>query len=224
MKELLTRALLYLPLLLLAVSAHEAAHAWAALRRGDPTARDQGRMSLLPFTHFDLWGSLGLPLMLAALEAPLLVAFAKPTPVDPGRLRRPQRDFSLVAVAGPLANLGLALLMALAGLLLFRVAGLDSPAARQLLAAGILCNVVLAWVNLLPLPGFDGLKALYAFLPESWCWRLHRTERYHLFLLLLVVWLAPLLPDRDAVDWFYGPAARLCWALYALAGTGRPDY
>ena len=209
------RLVVYIPLLLLAVSFHEAAHAWVALKRGDPTARDQGRITLLPWAHVDLFGSLILPGMLLLMQANYLFGYAKPTPVNPGLLRSPKRDFSVVALAGPGGNLLLALAFAGVGALAFRWFGVDSPPARMLVGAGILINVLLGWLNLLPLPGFDGMKALYVFLPDEWCWQLQRGER--LFFPILVLALV-----FGVVQWALAPAYAIGVGLCAAAGTGLP--
>ena len=179
-------------MLLLAVSVHEAGHAWTALKRGDPTALRAGRVSLLPFSHFDWLGCLLLPALLVWIHSPYIIGFGRPTPVDPASLKRPKADFSLVSLAGPLANLALALALALVGAIGFLGLGLRSPEAGLLLGAAIAINVMLACFNLLPLPGFDGLKALYVFLPDEWCWRLQRGERYFLVIMLLAAWFGPL--------------------------------
>jgi Zn-dependent protease len=214
-QEALVRLLVYVPLLLLAMSVHEAAHAWVAFKRGDPTAKDLGRVTLLPFAHIDLWGSLILPGMLLAMQAPFLFGYAKPTPVNPGLLRSPKRDFSLVALAGPGANLLLALLFAGFGALAFRGLGIASPEARLLVGAGILINVLLGWINLLPLPGLDGLKALYVFLPDEWCWRLQRGNQY-LFPVMLFVLILGLL------NLALVPAFVVGSGLCSVAGAGQP--
>ncbi len=215
MRETPINLAVYLPLLLLAVSAHEAAHAWAAFKRGDPTARDLGRITLLPFVHIDPLGSLVLPGLLLALGSPFVFGYAKPTPVNPGRLRVPKRDFSLVALAGPAANFALALAFTALGTVAFRFLGLDAPAAKVVLGAGIVVNVLLGWINLLPLPGFDGLKAVYALLPDEWCWRLQKGSR----------WFFPLLVLALLFGWFdvvLLPAFSLGTGLCAFAGTGMP--
>lgn len=216
MKETLLNLAVYLPLLLLGVSVHEAAHAWTAYKRGDPTARNLGRTSLLPFGHVDLLGTLLLPGMLMAMGAPFLFGYAKPTPVNPGRLKAPKRDFSLVALAGPLANFALALAFAAAAFVCLRVLGLGGDAARAVLAAGIVVNVLLGWINLLPLPGFDGIKVLYVLLPDEWCWRLQRGNRW-LFLVLIAFLLFGWL------DYCLAPAYFLGSGLCSWAGTGQPS-
>ena len=88
-------------MLLLAVSVHEAGHAWAALKRGDPTALRAGRVSLLPFSHFDWIGCLFFPVLLVWAHSPYIIGFGRPTPVDPASLKHPKADFSLVSLAGP---------------------------------------------------------------------------------------------------------------------------
>jgi len=202
-------------LLILAVSVHEAGHAWAALQRGDPTAADKGRLSWLPFSHFDLVGCLLLPALLVWAHAGFIMGYGKPTPVDPGRLKRPKADFSLVSLAGPGANLAAALSLALIGALAFHGLKLDNPPAALLLGSAIAINVTLACVNLLPLPGFDGLKALYAFLPDEWCWRLQRGERFFLTVMLLAAWFG-------ALDLALYPGFWLGHALCGLAGVPLP--
>jgi Zn-dependent protease len=214
--QILTRLLLYLPLLLLAVSAHEAAHAWAARWRGDDTAARLGRLSLLPFVHVDLWGTLVLPGLLVAMQSPFLIGYAKPTPVDPGRLRRPKADFSVVALAGPVGNLALALALTLVGALAFVWLGVESAEARLIVAAGIFLNVMLACLNLLPLPGFDGMKALYFLLPDRWCWRLQQAEPYFLVILVLAAF-------TQVLDLALLPVHPITDALCTIAGTGRPS-
>ncbi|MGH7442162.1 MAG: site-2 protease family protein [bacterium] len=215
MRETLLNLVVYLPLVLLAVSAHEAAHAWTAFKCGDPTARVQGRVTLLPFVHVDLVGTLILPGLLLAMGAPFLFGYAKPTPVNPGLLKSPKRDFSLVALAGPGANFALALAFAAVGVLVFRVFGIGASEIRLIVGAGIVVNVLLGWINLLPLPGFDGLKAIYALLPDEWCWRLQRGSR----------WLFPLLILALLFGWFnlaLIPAFSLGSGLCAAAGAGQP--
>lgn len=201
-----------MPMLLLGLSAHEAAHAWAAWRLGDPTAQKLGRTSLLPFRHIDPLGSLALPALLLLLKAPFLIGYAKPTPVDPGRFRDPKAGFSWVALAGPLANLAVAAGLAGLGAVLIKGLGISDPSLALLLGAGIVVNALLGCLNLLPLPGFDGLKALYAFLPDAWCWQLQRAERWFFVVLVLAAW-------TRALDVALYPGFRLGQALCALAGA-----
>lgn len=204
-----------LPLLLLAVSVKEAGHAGMAYWRGDATARDRGRASLLPFTHFDWIGCLALPALLAWLPLPYIVGYGKPIPVDPARLKRPKADFSIVALAGPLANVAAALGLALLSALLFLGLRLQSPEAGLILGTAIVLNALLACLNLLPLPGFNGLKVFYAFLPDEWCWRLQNGDRYFLSILVLAACFG-------ALDLALIPGFWLGRSLCHLAGLPLP--
>ena len=146
---------------LFAVTVHEAAHGWAALRCGDPTARDAGRLTLNPLPHVHWFGTVALPLSLAAL-AGLAVGWAKPVPVDPARLRRPRPDLAKVAAAGPAAN---ALMLLGWGALGAAALRLEAPFALAAAQAGIIVNALLLLVNLLPIPPLDGARVLGALLP-----------------------------------------------------------
>jgi Zn-dependent protease len=203
---------LALPLLLLAVSTHEAAHALVAHWRGDDTARSRGRISLLPWRHVDPLGSLVLPALLLLMGLPAL-ATAKPTPVDPEKLKNPRLDFSLVALAGPASNFLLALALAGGAWLLLAVLRLPIPELSLVLANGIRLSLLLAFFNLMPLPTLDGLKVLYAFLPESWCWRLNRLEPFGIFFvylaLVLGLFTAVMAPAWRATEFWMFRLARL---------------
>jgi Zn-dependent protease len=154
-----------LAVLLFSLTVHEAAHAWSADRLGDPTARLLGRVSLNPVVHIDPIGTLLLPLIAAVTGAPL-IGWAKPVPVDTRRLGHPRRDFMLVAAAGPISNLVLAvgaalLLRATAG-----AVGGDGEAASVALPltmmafAGLQVNLLLALFNMIPVPPLDGGNVL----------------------------------------------------------------
>lgn len=184
--EPLLRLGVLLPLLLLAVSVKEAGHAAMARWRGDTTAADLGRASLLPFSHFDWVGCLALPALLAWLPLPYVVGFGRPIPVDPSKLVRPKADFSLVAFAGPLANAGMAVALAALAALIFLGLRLQSAEAALVLGTAIVLNALIAALGLLPLPGFNGLKVLYAFLPDEWCWQAQKADRYFLSVLILL--------------------------------------
>lgn len=184
LQQVIISVLPYVPAFLLAISVHESAHAWMARRCGDDTAAAQGRISLYPPRHIDPFGTLLLPILSFWLMN-FIFGYAKPTPVDPGKLRRPKADFSLVALAGPVSNFLLAILSAMAGRALL-AAGIDSAVLQSVCVASVILNVVLGLINLLPLPGFDGIKALYYFLPDEWCWRLNRADRSSVLVLALL--------------------------------------
>jgi Zn-dependent protease len=150
---------------LIALTIHEAAHAWTAERLGDPTARLLGRVSLNPIVHIDPIGTILLPLLAAYSGLPI-IGWAKPVPVNVNRLRRGRRDFMLVAAAGPISNL----LQAVVGAIAFRVlmAGPGGEGlALQVCYAFVTINLLLALFNLIPVPPLDGGNVLAGLLPES---------------------------------------------------------
>jgi Zn-dependent protease len=157
-------ALLWLlAILILSLSFHEAAHAWTANRLGDPTARLLGRLTLNPMRHIDVIGTLVFPVVALLSNFPL-IGWAKPVPVDMGRLKAPRRDFAVVALAGPVSNLvlagGFAALLAVAPL---EVGGVPWYILRQVIGL----NVLLAVFNLLPVPPLDGGNVLAGLVPEQ---------------------------------------------------------
>lgn len=157
-----------LAIVLLALSIHEAAHAWSADRLGDPTARLLGRVSLNPLVHIDVIGTVILPL-LAAISGLPIIGWAKPVPVNISRLRNPRRDFMLVAAAGPVSNL----LQAFVAAMIFRVivggadAGYGQSLLHSVLVDAVQINVFLALFNLIPVPPLDGGNVLAGLLPPS---------------------------------------------------------
>lgn len=145
------------------LTVHEAAHAWSADRLGDPTARMLGRISFNPIVHIDLIGTVILPLVAVFSNLPV-IGWAKPVPVNIGRLRNPRRDFTLVAAAGPASNLLLALLGAIA---IRVVVAPDALTSGHPLVQVVLINVLLAIFNLVPVPPLDGGNVLAGLLPPS---------------------------------------------------------
>ena len=157
-----------LAIVLVALSIHEAAHAWSADRLGDPTARLLGRVSLNPLVHIDVIGTVILPL-LAAFSGLPIIGWAKPVPVNISRLRNPRRDFMLVAAAGPASNR----LQAVVAAMIFRViaggadAGYGQSPIHSVLVDAVQINVFLALFNLIPVPPLDGGNVLAGLLPPS---------------------------------------------------------
>jgi Zn-dependent protease len=173
--------------LLLSLSVHEAAHAWSADRLGDPTARLLGRISLNPLVHIDVVGTVVLPLLAIATGAPL-IGWAKPVPVNGGRLGHPRRDFMLVAGAGPASNIVLAVVASAALRLLPEVpAGAGGLALAAPLAdfAWVLLrvNLLLAVFNLIPVPPLDGGNILGALLPGTLATRYDAVRPYGILIL-----------------------------------------
>lgn len=168
--------------LLASLSIHEAAHAWAANRLGDPTARLLGRLTLNPIAHIDPIGTLLLPAVAIFTGLPI-IGWAKPVPVDLRNLRHPRRDFMYVAAAGPASNLAQAGLLAIAAQLLFP-GGLGQGFAAGLLLQGIFLNVLLALFNLIPIPPLDGGNVLSGLLPERLAVSYDRVVRPFGFLIL----------------------------------------
>lgn len=173
--------------LLFSLTVHEMAHAWAADRRGDPTGRRQGRLSLNPLAHADLVGTVLLPLVAIVRGVPL-VGWAKPVPVDAQQLRHSRRDALLVAAAGPVSHLVLALAAASALAVLpvspqtLGEANLSVPVAAFLTRA-MRVNVLLALFHLLPIPPLDGGTMLATLLPSPVAASFDRLRPYGFLLL-----------------------------------------
>jgi Zn-dependent protease len=173
-----------------AITLHEAAHGYAALRFGDRTAEAQGRISLNPIRHFDLVGTLIVPLTILVISkltggAGILFGWAKPVPVNFNNLRRPKQDMLWVAAAGPGANLLMALIWAGLIKLAFAMPGSGFAMPLALMgAAGIFINAVLMALNLIPLPPLDGGRIAVSLLPRKLAYHLARIEPYGIFILL----------------------------------------
>lgn len=187
-----TLAIWSLPVLL-AITLHEAAHGYVARHFGDPTAAEAGRITLNPFSHIDLVGTILVPagiLVLSMLvgSAGILFGWAKPVPVNFARLNNPKSDMLWVAAAGPFMNL----LMAIgwAALLKLAYAGFGGAYAdplMQMALAGIMINAVLMFLNLLPIPPLDGGRIAVSLLPDRLAWQFARIEPYGFPILLLLL-------------------------------------
>jgi Zn-dependent protease len=175
--------------LVFSLTVHECAHAWAADRLGDPTARMLGRVSLNPLVHLDLVGTVLFPLVGLLTGAPI-IGWAKPVPVATWRFDRPRRDYLMVAAAGPLANLLLAFVatIALRSLLALGAAGAVPVTGvlvplRLIADVALTINLFLAIFNLLPIPPLDGSTVLAGLLPERLAAGLDRLRPYGFVLL-----------------------------------------
>lgn len=197
--------------ILLAVTVHEAAHAYAANFFGDGTAKFLGRMTLNPIKHIDILGTIIIPLTMFILTS-FVFGWAKPVPVNAQNFKNPRRDMALVALAGPLSNIVMA--FAWAGMTAIGVAGLSSSAwyAEPLALMGqigIFVNILLAVFNLLPLPPLDGGRVLVAVLPPKAANTVSQLEPWGFPILLLLLFtgvlsflLSPIL--YSALAWFNG--------------------
>ncbi len=185
--------------LLLAITLHEAAHAWVAHKLGDNTAKLLGRVSFNPFVHIDTFGTVLLPLMLLVSGAPFLFGYAKPVPVNFMRLHNPRRDMIFVALAGPLANI---ILVICAALLLHIVGFLPEVAGNWLVGNiifAIKINAILAAFNMLPIPPLDGGRVAVGVLPDIIARPLSRIEPYGMFI-IIGLFLLPMLGQQIGVD------------------------
>ena len=193
---------------LFAITVHEVAHGWVARQLGDPTAMMLGRLTLNPLKHIDPIGTVLVPAVLL-LVGGVIFGWAKPVPITAENLRNPKRDMALVAAAGPLANLAMALcwglLLKLALLISGSLPALALP-LTYMAAAGITINLVLLVLNLLPVPPLDGSRVVSAFLPGPLAWQYNRLEPYGLFILLGLM--------------FFGILGKVLWPPVMWAQTG----
>lgn len=178
--------------LLFSIVVHEVAHAWQALREGDTTARDLGRITLNPLPHLDLVGSLIVPLALYLLPGNFVFGWAKPVPVNPANYRNYRAGDIRVSLAGIVSNLCLVAVCAALLAILFRVGGAGwttnafGSALVRLAAAGVFVNLVLAWFNLLPIPPLDGSHVFRHLLPARLADLYQSAGRFGIGLLVLV--------------------------------------
>ena len=177
--SLVQQLAIQLPPLLFALTVHELAHGWVAFRLGDPTAKMAGRLTMNPLKHLDPLGVLAFVIM--------KIGWAKPVPVDPRYFRNPQKDMLLVALAGPGANVLLALASALLARVLVSVPVLPLFVLQPLvgmLVASVWINIMLAVFNIIPIPPLDGSKVLMGVLPPEAARSFARIEPFGFFILL----------------------------------------
>lgn len=184
---------------LIAITLHEAAHGWVAWKLGDDTAYKLGRVTFNPFAHVDRMGTIILPALLILMRAPFLFGYAKPVPVRFSKLRRPRRDMVLVAAAGPLTNI----LIAVASVALFfgavRLPEFAAGWAADTLQNSFQLNLLLAVFNMLPLPPLDGGRVAVGLLPRELALPLARVEPYGM-LILMVLLILPLFGSQLGVN------------------------
>ncbi len=212
--------------IILAITFHEAAHGYVALRLGDDTAQRLGRVSFNPIKHIDPMGTILIPAMLLLAQAPFLFGYAKPVPVNFGALNNPRRDMVWVALAGPATNIVLALVSAFLlhlAVMLPKTFAIWSVANLQ---NAILIMLVLAVFNMVPLPPLDGGRVAVGLLPDRLARPLARLERWGLWIIVGALFVLPYLGRRLGMDlnifsWLIGePVRYLFRILSVITGLG----
>jgi Zn-dependent protease len=186
---LMQRIVVWVLPVIFAITVHEVAHGWVAKKYGDNTASNLGRLTINPIKHIDLVGTILLPGILLLTGTGFIFGWAKPVPVDARNFKNPRKDMAIVALAGPISNL----LMALAWAMLARIGvmiGVEFISLPLIYTgiAGISINLVLALINLLPIPPLDGSRVLTGILPSYWAWKYNQLERYGFIILLILLY------------------------------------
>jgi len=182
---------------LFAITVHEASHGWAALKMGDPTAHQMGRITLNPIRHIDPIGTILLPLMLIIMGAPPF-GWAKPVPVNPMNLKNPRKDNLIISIAGPASNISVAviafivlkILMNLNPSLFYSSGGGVSNLLSPLITIvyyTIVINVILAFFNLIPIPPLDGSGVVMGLISEEAAQKYEQIRPYGFFILILLI-------------------------------------
>lgn len=180
---------------LFAITLHEVAHGWVANKLGDGTAKMLGRLTTNPIKHIDPIGTIAMPLLMLVLQTGFLFGWAKPVPVNTRNFKNPRRDMAIVAIAGPLANLAMAIFWALFMKVAITTLGGDSGVGqglREMGEAGIIINLILFIFNLLPIPPLDGGRILSHFLPPTASDMLDKIEPYGFFVVIGLVYFGVL--------------------------------
>ncbi len=174
--------------ILFAITLHEAAHGWVANKLGDPTAKSLGRITLNPIKHIDPVGTIAVPLFLAMIS-PFVLGWARPVPVEPRYFKSPLLDMALVAVAGPASNFFMACFWAM--FIQLAVMSLEPSQTLAFLTEmgknGIIINIVLMVLNLLPIPPLDGGRVVAGILPPKLALPFMQLERFGMIIILLLL-------------------------------------
>ena len=184
--SLVQKIAIWIPPVMLGITLHEVSHGWVASKLGDTTAKMMGRLTLNPLKHIDPVGTILIPGALLLLQAGFIFGYAKPVPINWRNLRQPKRDMAIVAAAGPMANL----LMAMVWALLVRAGPLFGDTGIALVymgVAGVFINTVLMVLNLLPLPPLDGGRVMTSLLPGPLAYRFSRIEPFGFMILIALL-------------------------------------
>lgn len=188
---LLQRIVVWILPVVFAITVHEVAHGWVAKKYGDNTASLLGRLTLNPIKHIDLLGTLIIPGLLLITGTGFIFGWAKPVPVDARNFKNPRHDMAVVALAGPISNLLMAIGWAFIARLGVTIGAQTEAVSLPLIysgIAGISINLVLAIINLLPIPPLDGSRILTGILPSYWAWQYNRLERFGFIILLVLLY------------------------------------
>jgi len=182
--------------ILIAIILHEVSHGFVAYKLGDDTAKVMGRLTLNPIAHIDIFGTILMPFILILMQSPFVFGYAKPVPINPFNFKNPKRDMAISAAAGPLTNMGLAVI----SLLLLKYALLPFTAIadqdivmrifepiKEMLLFSITINVILASFNLIPVPPLDGGRVLMGLLSHKHADALGRIEPYGMIVVLVLI-------------------------------------
>ena len=176
--SLLRHTVIILIPMIFAITLHEAAHAYIAKLRGDDTASQLKRVSINPIRHIHPFGTIILPLLLFFMNSGFLFGWAKPVPINYQKLKKPRLDMALVAIAGPLSNLIMAILW------FFALKYINNTGIKSMAEIGIYLNIMLMVFNLLPIPPLDGSRIITSLLSEKNAYSYNKIERYGILIIL----------------------------------------
>jgi len=184
----LYKILLVLLPVITAITLHEAAHGWVANKLGDPTAKDLGRITVNPIKHIDPIGTVVIPIVMIVATG-FAFGYAKPVPVNVRNFEHPQKDMALVALAGPFSNFIMAIFWTLVLAIGFKLLshGEVLSALKYMASVGVIINIVLMVINLLPILPLDGGRIVTGVLPFKWAVQYVRTEKLGMLLVILLL-------------------------------------
>jgi Zn-dependent protease len=197
---LLQQIAIYAIPVIIAITLHEAAHGFVARHFGDPTAANLGRVTLNPLKHIDPFGTILLPLVLLLSHTGFIFGYAKPVPVKFGALRNPKRDMIWVAAAGPAMNILLALISTLGILAALLLHADPNSWIVNCLIFSIRINLVLAILNLMPLPPLDGGRVMTGLLPMRLAIPYAKLERFGMLIVIALLVLLPFVGEKLGVN------------------------